>query len=224
MPPADPRVRKALTWLERRGTKRGREGMARYGIVASKMFGVSVAEIRQLGKQLGTDHALALLLWESGWYEAHLLTAFVADPANLTVAQMDRWVRRCENWADVDTLCFHLFDRSPHAWGRVANWAVRKEEFVKRAAFALIASLALHDKRAPDAPFLTALPLIADAAIDGRNFVKKGVSWALRGIGHRNAALRVKAVALATRLAASKDATSRWVGKDALRDLTRKKG
>ncbi len=136
---------------------------------------------------------------------------------------MDDWVKRCENWGDVDTLCFHCFDRTPLAWGRVRAWATRKDEFVKRAAFALIASVALHDKASPDAPFVKALPLIAAAAADERNFVKKGVSWAFRGIGHRNPALRAKVIARAERLAASEDATERWVGKDVLRDLRRKR-
>lgn len=223
MPKSDPRVKQALTWLEKRGTKKDREGMARYGLKATKVFGVSVAEIQVLAKKLGKDHALALQLWDTGWYEARLLTAFVAEPERLTVAQMDRWVKECENWGDVDTLCFHLFDRSALAWGRVAKWATRKEEFVKRAAFALIASLALHDKQAPDAPFLRALPLIARASTDERNFVKKGVSWALRAMKRRSPAVRAAATKLATKLAASDDPTSRWVGRDALRDLTRGK-
>ena len=196
--------------------------MARYGLAATKVYGASVAEVRQVAKRLGTDHALADALMASGWYEARLLAAFVADPAELTAAQMDRWIKRCENWGDVDTLCFHCFDKTPLAWPRVRAWAIRKDEFVRRASFALLASLALHDKKAPDEPFSAALPLIAAAATDPRNFVKKGVSWALRGIGHRNPGLRAQAMALAERLAASKDATSRWVGKDALRDLSRR--
>jgi 3-methyladenine DNA glycosylase AlkD len=223
MPKPDPRVKQALAWLEKRGTKKGRDGMARYGLVASNVYGVSVGEIQQLAKTLGRDHALAAQLFASGWYEARLLTAYVAEPDRLTAAQMDQWVTECENWGDIDTLCFALFDRSPLAWGRVAKWATRKEEFVKRAAFALIASIALHDKKAPDAAFLKSLPLIERAATDERNFVKKGVSWALRAMKRRSPAVRAAAVALATKLAASEDATSRWVGKDALRDLTRGK-
>jgi len=217
------RVGDALAWLERCGTQKGRDGMARYGLKARKVFGVSVGEIRQLAKQLGRDHQLADALVKTGWYEARLLAAFVAEPAELTAAQMDRWVKECENWGDVDTFCFHCFDKTPRevAWGRVVAWSARKDEFVRRAAFALIASIALHDKKSPDAPFVKALPIIARAATDERNFVKKGVSWALRGLGHRDPALRKRAVALAERLAASKDATSRWVGKDVLRDLTR---
>jgi len=213
-------VPEILKWLERRGTKRNREGMARYAIVAPKVFGVSVGDLRSLGKKIGRDQTLAEALWKTGWYEARMLAAFVGDPARLTPAQMDRWVRDFDNWAVCDHMCFHLFDRSPHAWRKIAAWSRSRHEFVKRAAFALLASVALHDKKGPDGPFLTALPLIERAAPDDRNFVKKGVSWALRGVGRRSAALHAPSVALARRLAASEDAAARWVGKDALRELS----
>ena len=211
----------ALAWLKKRGTKANREGMARYAIVADKVFGDSVADIRRLGKTVGVRHDLAEPLWKSGWYEARMLVAFVADPARVTPAQMDRWTRDFDNWAICDHLTFHLFDRTPHAWGKVDQWAVKDAEFVKRASFALLAALALHHKDAGDREFLDRLPLIEAAATDPRNFVKKGVSWALRSIGSRNVVLHTAALALADRLAASKDAPARWVGKDALRDLSR---
>jgi 3-methyladenine DNA glycosylase AlkD len=214
-------VGRILAELERKGTKRNREGMARYAIVAPKVFGVSVGTLRTMAKTIGKDHELAGKLWASGWYEARMLAGFVDDPALVTAAQMDRWAKDFDNWAICDTLCFHLFDRSPHAWAKVRKWQSSREEFVKRAAFALIASIAGHDKKEKDAPFEKALPLIERAASDERNFVKKGVSWALRGIGHRNKSLNAQAVALAKRLADSDDATERWVGKDALRDITR---
>lgn len=213
-------VREILAWLERRGTKKNREGMARYGIVSPKVFGVSMATMQPLAKRLGRDHDLALALWDTGWYEARILTAFVDEPARVTPAQMDRWARDFDNWAICDTLCFRLFDRTPHAWRKVEQWSRRRDEFVKRAAFALLASLALHDKRSGDAPFLRSLALIERAAADERNFVKKGVNWALRAVGQRNEVLNDAAIEVAQRLAASPEAVPRWVGKDALRALT----
>jgi 3-methyladenine DNA glycosylase AlkD len=149
-----------------------------------------------------------------------MLACFVEDPALVTPAQMDEWCGDFDSWALCDTATFHLFDRTPHAWKKVTAWAPRSEEFVRRAAFALLASLALHDKQAKDAQFLRALPLIERAAPDQRNFVKKGVSWALRSIGRRNALLHAPCVALSERLAASPKPAARWVGKDALRELT----
>jgi 3-methyladenine DNA glycosylase AlkD len=213
-------VRTTIAWLKRRGTKRNRDGMARYAIVSDRAFGVSVGDLRGLAKRLGRDHDLALALWDTGWYEARMLSAFVDEPARVTPAQMDRWCRDFDNWAICDTLCFHLFDKTPHAWRKVAAWSRRREEFVKRAAFALLASFALHDKKAPDEPFARCLPLIERAAGDNRNFVKKGVSWALRGVGRRSSDLHTAAVALARRLAASSEPAARWVGKDALKELT----
>jgi 3-methyladenine DNA glycosylase AlkD len=214
-------VGEALAWLERRGTKRNRDGMARYGIVAPKSFGVSVAAIRELGRRLGRDHQLALSLWETGWYEARMLTPFVDEPTRVTPAQMDRWAGDFDNWAVCDGVCFHLFDRTPHAWSKIERWSTRREEFVKRAAFALLASVALHDKKAPDAPFAKSLPLIEEAARDDRNFVKKGVSWALRSVGRRNPTLEAASIEVARGLSESSDPVARWVGKDALRDFAK---
>lgn len=208
-----------LAWLERRGSRRNVEGMARYGIVSEKVFGISVADLRRKAKEIGQDHALAFELWDTGWYEARMLAAFLADPAAITVSQMDRWARDFDNWAITDTACFSLFDRSPHAWSRVDRWAARQAEFVRRAGFALLASMALHDRDGDDADYRARLPLIRKHAADPRNFVKKGVSWALHSIGCRSPDLHAAALELALDLAASQDAAERWVGRDALAKL-----
>ncbi len=213
-------VRAVVAWLESHGTRATRDGMARYAIPSDDAFGVTVGSLRAYAKKLGRDHELAGALWADGHYESRMLACFVDDPELVTPAQMDRWCRDFDSWAICDTACFHLFDRTPHAWKKVAAWAPRREEFERRAAFALLASLSLHDKQAEDAPFVRALRLIERAAPDERNFVKKAVSWALRSIGRRSAALNAAAVALSERLAASAKPAARWVGKDALRELT----
>jgi 3-methyladenine DNA glycosylase AlkD len=216
-------VAAALAWLKARGTQKNIDGMARYGITVSngKVFGVSMATMHALAKKLGTHHALALALWDSGWYEARILTSFVADPEQLSPALMDRWTRAFDNWAICDTLCFHLFDRSPHAWKKVHQWADAKEEFVKRTSFALLASLAGHDKTATDEQFLDTLPLIERAADDERNFVRKGVNWALRRIATRSRVLFDACKKLAEKLEKSPQPHTRWIGKDALREFAK---
>lgn len=206
--------------LKKKGTKRNREGLARYAIVAKNVLGVSVGDIRALAKRIGRDHQLALALWRTKIYEARMLVAFVANPQRLTPAVMDRWARDFDNWAICDALCFHLFDKTPYAWTKVEQWADDRREFVKRAAFALLASVALHHKTAPDKPFLKSLRLIERAAPDHRNFVKKAVSWALRAVGRRNRALNTAAVDIARRLADSTEPAARWVGRDAFKELT----
>ena len=178
-----------------------------------------MGQIQTLAKQLGRDHALAQALWESEWLEARMLAAYVDDPNEVTAAQMDRWCRGFDNWAVCDTVCFALFDRTPHAWRKVTQWAGRKDEYEKRAAFALLWGLTVHDKTTGDQPFLKGLALIERAATDERLYVKKAVNMALRATGKRNAALHKAALAVSQRLAASDDATARWVGKDALREL-----
>ena len=211
----------ALEWLEKKSTDRDRANLVRFGINAKHAYGVSMANIQVLAKKLGRSHALAAALWDTGKYEARMLAAFVDEPALVTSAQMDRWCRDFDNWGICDTVCFKLFDQSPHAWSKVKAWSGKSDEFGKRASFALLASLAGHDKTSGDRPFLDGLRLIERAATDERNFVKKGVNWALRRIGTRSATLRAAAIDVAGKLAASSDASARWIGKDALRELTR---
>jgi 3-methyladenine DNA glycosylase AlkD len=214
------RVRESLAWLKRRGSKRVRDDMlSRYGIRAPKAYGVPVGTIQQLGKQLGRDHDLAVALWATGWYEARMLCAWVDQPERVTPAQMDRWARDFDNWGICDTICVHLFDRTPHAWKKLAPWSRRREEFVKRAAFALLAGLSLHDKQAEDQSFLSTLPLIERAAEDDRNFVKKGVSWALRVMGRRNRRLNSACLETARRLVDADQPAAQWIGRQAVKEL-----
>jgi 3-methyladenine DNA glycosylase AlkD len=232
----DPRVEALFAELRAMGSERDRAGMARYGINVADAFGVSVYELRKIAKRLGADHALALALWRTGNHEARLLACFVDDPAAVTEAQMERWAADFDSWDVCDQATTSLFDLTPHAWRKAAEWARRDDEWVKRAGFALMAGLAVHDKQAEDAAFRRLLPLIERGAFDGRNFVRKAVNWALRNIGKRNRALHAAAVACAERLrdAANRRAggerggepevrAARWVAADALRELTAEK-
>ena len=210
-----------LAWLHRTGTQATRDGMARYAIPADRAVGVPVGALRDKAKELGRSHALAAALWDSGIYEARMLAAFVDEPERVTGEQMDRWRAEFDNWAIGDHLCFHLFDRAADAWAKVHEWAGLEPEPQRRAAFALLWALALHDKQAPDERFLACLPLVEAAAVDERNFVKKGVDMALRAYGRRSPAVRAAAVEAAERLAVSASPAARWIGKSALRELGR---
>ena len=208
----DPRVAEALSWLKKHSKKSVRDGMARYAIPSDKALGVLMGDIQKLGKLLGRDHALALELWKTDVYEARMLCAYVDEPERVTPAQMDAQARDFDNWAICDTLCFALWVRTPHAFAKIRKWATSRDEYVKRASFALLASMALRHKESTDADYLRLIPLMEKAASDERNFVKKAVSWALRGVGRRSIALNRKSIALAKKLAASEDAAPRWIG------------
>ncbi len=212
-------VKDVLQELKKRAKKQTKDGMVRYAIPSDKAFGVPVGLIKQLGKRLGHSHALAAALWKTGHYEARMLATFVDEAELVTPQQMDQWCKDFDNWAICDTACFALFDRTPHAFKKVAQWAKSQDEFVKRAAFALLASLTVHDKLATEPAFVRCLPLVEKAAFDERNFVKKSVNWALRSVGKRSQALNQAAIEVAERLAAQAEAAPRWVGKDALREL-----
>ena len=210
-----------VAWLKRTGSPKAAAGLARYGLPTTNAYGIPVGALRSYAKKIGKDHALAMKLWDSGSLDARILASFLADPKQLTLSQMNAWCRDFDNWGTTDTACFALFDRSPLAWKVVAPWAKQKGEYQKRAGFVMMACLAAHDKTAPDSSFMKFLPMIERGASDDRNFVKKGVSWALRHIGHRSPALHAAAIKTATKLSKSEDATERWVGRDALRDITR---
>ncbi|MDT9001624.1 DNA alkylation repair protein [Paucibacter sp. APW11] len=193
--------------------------MRGFAMSGDNRLGVAVPVLRQLGRQFGPDHELALALWDSDVPDARILASLLAEPARLSRAEMDHWVAGMQAWDVCDQACLNAFRRSPLAWELVPAWAAQQPEFVRRAGFALLAVLAVHDKQRGDADFLDRLPLIAAAADDERNFVKKAVNWALRQIGKRNAVLREAAIDTAGALCERPEASSRWIGRDALREL-----
>ncbi len=195
------------------------EGMARYGISVERRLGVSIPELRKLARELGQDHRLALELWRTGIADARILASMVDDPAKLTEAQMEEWVKDFDSWDVCDQVCDNLFEKAPFVWKKIADWSAREEEFVKRASFALIACLAWHDKKAADARFIELFPLIVRGATDGRNYVKKAVNWALRNIGKRNPRLNRESITVAREIQRLDSKAARWIASDAIREL-----
>jgi 3-methyladenine DNA glycosylase AlkD len=195
------------------------DGMARFGLSGAGRLGLSVPAMRAIARALGRDHLLAQALWDTGIPDARIVAAYLAEPSRFTARQMDRWVAGFAAWDVCDQVCGNAFRTSPLAWSRVSAWARRKDAFVRRAAFSLLAALAVHDRRADDARFVEALGWIEVAADDDRNFVKKAVNWALRAIGKRNAHLHAQALATALRIRARGTPSARWIAADALREL-----
>lgn len=216
--PRDADVAAILSWLEARASAKNRAGMARYGIDTQKAFGVSNAVLRPLARQIGRDHERALALWESGWREARLLAAFTDEKKMVTREQARAWANDFNSWEIVDHAA-DLFADTGFWADLVGKFAADEREFVRRAAFAMLAWAAVHRKKTPDGDILAFLPLIEAHASDPRNYVRKAVNWALRQIGKRSLACHGPAVKLAEKLAASADRTERWIGRDAVREL-----
>jgi 3-methyladenine DNA glycosylase AlkD len=208
-----------LDRLQKEGHPENLEGMARYGMTIEKRLGVSIPEMRKLARELGKDHKLALDLWRTGIAEARIVAGMVGDPDNLTEKQMEEWVKDINSWDVCDQVCMNLFEKSQLAWKKIIGWSEREEEFVKRAAFSLIACLALHDEKASDEKFIELLPVIMQAATDDRNFVKKAVDWALRNIGKRNLTLNRAAINAAKQIQRLDSKAARWIAADAIREL-----
>ena len=195
------------------------EGTARFGITAKNVHGISTPVLQRMAREIGRDHALALELWKSGVFEARCVAALIDDPRLVTEEQMERWVMDFDNWAVCDNCCGRLFDKTPWAYRQASKWSRREEEYVKRAAFSLMAALAVHDKQAGDAKFLKFLPPIQRESSDERNFVKKAVNWALRQIGKRNAVLNKAAIKTAQEIRKIDSPSARWIAADVRREL-----
>ncbi|MBN1824596.1 MAG: DNA alkylation repair protein [Endomicrobiales bacterium] len=214
----------AVRALKSRAKPENLAGLARYGINTRKALGVNIPSIRDLAKEIGKDQDLSLKLWRTGIHEARLLAGFIGPPQKVTEKQMEKWASDFDSWDVCDQVVSNLFDRTPFAYKKAAEWSKRNEEFVKRAGFVLMAALSVHDKESGNAPFVKFLSIIARESRDSRNFVKKAVNWALRQIGKRNLALRGLAVKTAKKILTSDDPAARWIASDALRELTNLKG
>ena len=206
--------------LKRRGSPKAVIGMARFGIQTGTAFGVSISQLRDLAKRTGTDHELAQKLWKTGIHEARILASMIDNPDKVSEDQMERWAMDFDSWDVVDGCCGNLFDKTEFAVRKAHEWSERKEEYIKRAGFVLMAEMAVHDKKASDKTFLDFLPVIVRESSDERNFVKKAVNWALRQIGKRNAILNVAAIKTSIDIRDSDSKSAKWIAADALRELT----
>ena len=196
------------------------KGMARFGINPVNTYGVSVPILRRIAREVGKDRALAQRLWTSGIHEARIIAGMIDVPEMITDVQMESWVKDFDSWDVCDQCCSNLFDKTKFAYQKATEWSERKEEFVKRAGFVLMATLAVHDKKAADEEFLKFLLVIKDGSVDDRNFVKKAVNWALRQIGKRNHNLNEMAIKVAEEIQQINSKSAVWIASDAIRELT----
>lgn len=213
-----------LKTLKSRYSERNREGMKRFGIKVDRAYGISVTELRSLAKKIGRDHELALSLWKSGIHEARILASLVDEPDKVSKKQMELWTRDFDSWDVSDQVCSNLYSGTPYGHQKAKLWCNRREEYVKRAGFALIAAITVHDKKASDQQMKSFLPLIERQACDERNFVRKAVNWALRQIGKRNVSLRKAALQSIARIRKRypQSKAAMWVAADAERELLSK--
>lgn len=204
-------------------SKKNLEGMARFGINPKYALGVNIPILRKIAKKTGKDHKLAAFFWKTKIHELRILSCMVEEPEKVKREQIEKWVLRFNSWDLCDQCCQNLFDKIPGAYGIALRWADRKEEFVRRAGFSLMASLAWHDKEAKDRDFEKFFPLIKKHSVDERNFVKKAVNWALRQIGKRSSGLNKKALVLARDIEKMDSKSAKWIAKDAIRELEAKR-
>lgn len=214
-------TKEILDHLRKHGSQKNVKGMQRFGIHAKNAIGVSAPVIRSLAKRIGKNHSVALKLWETEIHEARILSALIADPDQFTLRLLDRWAVEIQNWAQCDTCCMELFEKTSYAYQLPFRWSIRQSEFVRRAGIVMIAVLAVHHKKTKDEEFEKFFPLLSATSTDERNFVKKAVNWSLRQIGKRNLRLNQKAIALAQEIRNIHSPSAKWIAADALRELTK---
>jgi 3-methyladenine DNA glycosylase AlkD len=214
-----PTAAEILNELKANANSRNLEGMAKFGMAVGKRLGASVPVMRRIARQTGKDHRLARQLWKTGVAEARIVASMIAIPEEMTEKEIDAWVSEIDSWDVCDQVCMNLLEKTPLARRKIGEWSRREEEFVRRAAYALIACLAWHDKEALDQEFLAFMPVIRRGATDERNFVKKSVSWALRNIGKRNPRLSKAAIKTAKDLQRLDSKAARWIAADVIREL-----
>jgi 3-methyladenine DNA glycosylase AlkD len=194
-------------------------GMTRFGINPQKTYGINLPVLRKMAKEIGRDHRLALKLWDSGIHEARILASMIDEAEKVSEKQMEKWVKDLDSWDVCDQVCSNLFDKTEFAYQKAFEWSKRKEEFIKRAGFVLMAALSVHDKEAKDKKFEQFFPIIKKEVDDKRNFVKKAVNWSLRQIGKRNSVLNKKAIVVAKEIQKMDFQSAKWIANDALREL-----
>lgn len=214
-------AKSVMDWLKATGTPEGVAALDRYGIPNDKAFGVPMGVLKRKAKEIGTDHAAALMLWETGFYEARTMAVFLADPQLLSATQADAWAADFDNWAICDSACFSLLDQTPYRWQKPPVWCADEREFMRRAGFALIWAMTTHDKKATDAQFESALGLVETYAHDARPLVKKAIDMALRAIGKRNLALHGAALETCTKLQSASAKPAIWIGAHAAKELNK---
>ncbi len=209
-----------ISILKSKTNHKNLEGMAHFGINTSNAFGISIPNLKELAKRIGKNHSLAIELWKTGFHESRILACLIDEAGKVSEKQMNEWVMEFDSWDLCDQCCMNLFDKTKLAYKKIRQWTKAKEEFVKRAGFAIIASLAVHDKVAKDEIFMKFLSLIKNGSVDERNYVKKAVNWALRQIGKRNQKLNRSAIVTSKEIINFNSKSAQWIAKDALRELT----
>lgn len=191
----------------------------KYGIKASNALGIYHKDLKELAKQIGKDDALAQELFDTGIYEARLLTSKIHSPKGVTEELMDYWTATFENWEICDSFCMGLYSKTPYAVDKAIEWSAHKDEFIKRAGFAIMAAYVLADKKADNPTYEQFFPIMIREASDERIYVKKAINWALRNIGKRNPDLQQTAIKTAKEILKIDNKAAQWIAKDALREL-----
>ncbi len=193
--------------------------MEYFGIKGGKALGIKNAILKPYAKTIGRNQELACQLWDVPIHEAKLLAIWIAESKNFTEKIAEKWVSESYSWDLIDSIGMKIMPKVPFAYSKIAVWSMREPEYEKRMAFATIVGVTQHHKKEPDETMAEFLPIIERESWDERNFVKKGINWALRTIGKRSMNLNKLAIESAERIKKQGTKAASWIAADALREL-----
>jgi 3-methyladenine DNA glycosylase AlkD len=212
-------LKEILHELKKMGDPKVKKIKERFVIVPPNSYGIFLKDLNILARRIGKNDELAIKLFDTGVYEARLLTSMLFNPQNLTERLMEKWVKAFDNWEICDTFCMNVFGKSRFAVKKAFAWAEKKPEYQKRAGFVCMVQYAFTNQEAPNNVFEKFFPVIIKHASDERTYVMKGINWALRQIGKRNKNLYKEALEVADEILKLDSKPARWIAKDAIRQL-----
>lgn len=208
-----------VEYLKAEASEKYKTNIVKMGIPAENCIGVSTAILRKLSKGLEKSNKLAFELWNTHYHEARLLSVFLFNSKTLTFSDIDNLMAEVISWDLCDHLCKNLIIKLENYEEYIFNWITANHIYKRRAAFTLIASAAIHDKKIAQDTLNLFLKLISENSNSEHEHIKKAVSWALREIGKIDFDFNEKALVVAHELLKTGNKTQIWIAKDTIKEL-----
>lgn len=172
----------ALKQLEAFGSEQTRKTYRRHGAL-DPLFGVKYGDLYKMVRQIKSDHALALELWETGNHDARLLATMVVDPEMMTMTGLAKWMKDVQCHF-LSSALSNVAQRSTMAKKLVTKWMKSRTELVESTAWLMLAGISRESpKLFTRVEYKAFLKTIERDIHQSKNRVKASMNAALIGIG-----------------------------------------
>lgn len=211
--------REIIKELQAQASEKYKANVVKMGIPEEHCIGVSTGEVRSIAKKIGKSNELAFELWNTNYHEARLLAVLILDKKERTHSDIEKLMSEVVSWDLCDHLCKNLIAKMKDYKEFIYKWINSNHIYKKRAAYTLIATSAIHDKKLSKDTLDKYLKLIREAQDIEHDHIKKAVAWALKEIGKRDFDYNEKALLVAHELLDNGDKTQVWIAKNAIKEL-----